>query len=93
MSNEDDFVNNNLRISCADLVALVTEYLEDALDQTDLDRFEQHTSGCEPCQVYVDQIRRTIHIANTARDDTVALRPDNFDTLITEFEQLGQDRG
>lgn len=91
MSNNDDFVANELRITCSDAVALVTDYLEDALAESDLERFEQHTAECEACRVYVNQIRRTIRIAATTRDESVEIRPANFDSLMAEFEQLRRD--
>lgn len=91
MTPNDDFVSNQLRITCSDAVALVTDYLEDALAESDLDRFEQHTSECEACRVYVDQIRRTIRIAVTTRDQSVEIRPANFDALMAEFGQLRPD--
>jgi anti-sigma factor RsiW len=91
MTTNDDFLANELRITCSDAVALVTDYLEDALAAADLDRFEQHTARCEACRVYVDQIRRTIRIALTARDESVEVRPANFDALLAEFRQLGSD--
>ncbi len=91
MTTGGDFISNELRITCSDAVALVTDYLEDALDESDLDRFEQHTRGCQPCRVYVDQIRRTIRIAATTRDESVEVRPANFDALLAEFDRLGRD--
>lgn len=91
MRTNDDFITNELRITCSDAVALVTDYLEDALAELDLDRFEQHTSACEACRVYVDQIRRTIRIAATARDASVEIHPANFDALMAGFCQLGSD--
>ncbi|QUR67875.1 zf-HC2 domain-containing protein [Mycobacterium spongiae] len=90
-TNDDAFMANELRITCSDAVALVTDYLEDALTESDLDRFEQHTGGCEACRVYVDQIRRTIRIAATSRDESVEIRPANFDALMAEFRQLGPE--
>lgn len=88
---EDDFVSNELRITCSDAVALVTEYLEDALEEADLHRFEQHLGGCQACRVYVDQIRRTVWIAAAARDESVEVRPANLDALMAEFERLKRD--
>ncbi|EPQ77049.1 anti-sigma factor family protein [Mycobacterium marinum] len=91
MTTDGDFISNELRITCSDAVALVTDYLEDALDESDLGRFEQHTRGCQACRVYVDQIRRTIRIAATTRDESVEVRPANFDALLAEFDRLGRD--
>lgn len=82
---DDEFISNELRLACTDVIELVTTYLDDALSETDLRRFERHTSGCEACRVYIDQIRRTITITAAARDDAVQVRPANFDALVAEL--------
>jgi anti-sigma factor RsiW len=47
-------------LTCRELVELVTDYLEDALSPSDLERFEQHIGGCDGCTAYVEQMRLTI---------------------------------
>lgn len=47
-------------ISCQQVVELVTAYLERALDAPTTRRVDAHLARCEPCQVYVDQIRATV---------------------------------
>ncbi|WP_282777903.1 MULTISPECIES: anti-sigma factor [unclassified Nocardia] len=89
--NDNGFIDNELRITCSDAVELVTEFLDDALDESDLRRFEQHTAICEACRVYVDQIRRTIRIVSATRDDAVELRPAGFDELLAEFQRRNPD--
>ncbi|PYS35628.1 MAG: anti-sigma factor [Acidobacteria bacterium] len=42
------------------LAAMITDYLEERLSQTDRIRFEQHLSVCPGCVAYVDQMRVTI---------------------------------
>ena len=46
-------------MTCADVVELVTDYLDDALAPDDAARFDAHLAGCDGCAVYVDQIRTT----------------------------------
>lgn len=46
-------------LDCQQVVELVTEFLEGALDAETADRVEQHLSECEGCDAYVHQIRRT----------------------------------
>ncbi|MEM6110293.1 zf-HC2 domain-containing protein [Mycobacterium sp. 050272] len=82
---DDEFITNELRLACSDVIELVTAYLDDALSETDLRRFEQHRGGCEACRVYIDQIRHTIKIAAAARDDAVQVRPANFEALVAEL--------
>lgn len=38
----DEFITNELQLACSDVIELVTTYLDDALSNTDLRRFEQH---------------------------------------------------
>lgn len=49
--------NDSLR--CQQVVELVTDYLEDALDAPTRLRFEQHLAGCAECTRYLDQARLT----------------------------------
>nr|WP_225443096.1 zf-HC2 domain-containing protein [Lolliginicoccus lacisalsi] len=76
-----------MRISCADAIELVTGYLDSSLDDADLQAFEEHTSRCEACQVYIDQVRRTIRITAAGRDTSVEVRPRDFPTLLELFAQ------
>ena len=45
-------------LDCDDLVELVTEYLDGALDAETERRFVDHLAGCDPCSRYLDQIRQ-----------------------------------
>lgn len=47
-------------LSCSELVELVTEYLEGTLSARDRVRFEEHLQRCEPCRIYLEQMRQTI---------------------------------
>ena len=47
-------------LTCKEVVELVTDYLEGALPVEMRQRFDQHLTGCDPCIVYVDQMRQTI---------------------------------
>ncbi|MGH3003842.1 MAG: zf-HC2 domain-containing protein [Gaiellaceae bacterium] len=70
-------------ISCQELVELVTDYLEGALDDADLRRFEEHLAVCENCEHYLDQLRATIRIAGTVTLDD--LSADAESTLLAAF--------
>lgn len=94
MSEDWGFVDNELRITCADAVELVTDFLDDELSRGDLANFEAHLSLCEGCRVYLDQLRRTITITAASRDRTVELTPANFDQLLDRFARPpGRDDG
>jgi anti-sigma factor RsiW len=49
-------------LSCQELVELVTDYLEGALEPVERSRFEQHLDECGSCRVYLEQIRETIRL-------------------------------
>lgn len=52
-------------LSCQELVELVTDYLEGALDERDLRAFEGHLAGCDGCTEYLEQMRTTIRLVGT----------------------------
>jgi anti-sigma factor RsiW len=46
-------------LSCAEVVELVTDYLEDALAPDTAGRVAAHLADCVGCSVYLDQLRAT----------------------------------
>lgn len=47
------------RLTCADVVELVTDYLDGALPPRVADRVSAHLAHCDACTTYVEQIRQT----------------------------------
>ena len=47
-------------MKCEELLKMLNEYVDGTVDPTVCEEFEQHMSGCNPCQVVVDNIRKTI---------------------------------
>ncbi len=91
MTDDNDFLRNDLRITCADAVELVTHYLDDALSTADLADFETHLGLCEGCQVFVDQVRKTVTLVSETADTSVEVLPANFDDLLVALgEQTDQ---
>lgn len=87
MINDRDFITNELRISCADAVELVTHYLDNALSPSDLTEFETHLHQCEGCQVFLDQIRTTITLTSQSLQTTIALEPAAMNQLLTALDE------
>jgi len=56
-------------LTCAELVELVTDYLEDGLDARDRERFEEHLMFCDGCDNYLEQIRRTVAVSGRLREE------------------------
>lgn len=47
-------------MKCEELLKLLNEYVDGTVDPAICEEFEQHMAGCNPCQVVVDNIRKTI---------------------------------
>jgi predicted anti-sigma-YlaC factor YlaD len=55
-------------LTCAELVELVTDYLDASLTIRDTERFEEHIAFCDGCSTYFDQMRATIAAAGRLRE-------------------------
>ena len=47
-------------MKCAELLAVLNEYVDGTVDPGLCAEFEKHMAGCNPCRVVVDNIRQTI---------------------------------
>ena len=70
-------------LTCQELVELVTDYLEGALPEAEVERFESHLAICPGCSTYVEQFRETIRLTGRLRGDD--LEPAARDTLLEQF--------
>ena len=60
-------------LSCQELVELVTDYLDGALEERDTRAFEAHLAGCDGCTEYVEQLRTTIRVVGVIRPDDLTV--------------------
>ena len=82
MATDAEFIRSQLRITCADALELMTEFLDRVLSATDQERFRAHLNGCEACAVYLDQLRLSVDI-------TTALHgQDDYQVDQSTMEQL-----
>jgi anti-sigma factor RsiW len=47
-------------LPCIEVVELVSDYLDDKLDDTTRRRVDEHLQLCPACRVYVEQVRETV---------------------------------
>jgi anti-sigma factor RsiW len=84
----------NRDLVCRQAVALVTDYLDDALPRRQRRRFEAHLRNCPNCSQYLIQIRLTIdtvgHVEAEELDPAVK---DELIDLYRRFHQDGSDPG
>jgi anti-sigma factor RsiW len=50
-------------LTCAEVVELVTDYLEGRLPDGQRRRFDEHLTACDGCNAYVEQMRKTIAVS------------------------------
>jgi len=54
-------------MKCEELLAMLNDYVDGGVDPGVCDSFEKHLAGCNPCQVVVDNIRKTITLYKDGR--------------------------
>ncbi len=77
-------------LTCQQLVELVTDYLENALNEEERRRFLAHLDGCRGCQIHLDQTRTTVRTLSAAPDDAVA--PGAEDRLVNLYRRWLLDK-
>ncbi|GIH79873.1 hypothetical protein Plo01_63020 [Planobispora longispora] len=82
--NRDKAVNAVKRFRCAEVVELVTAYLEDALDEPARLGMEQHLACCRECDRRLDQFRAVIGVLGALPSED-GLRGDVRDRLMSAF--------
>ena len=65
------------KLTCRELVELVTEYLEGTLPPVERACFEAHLATCTGCRNYVAQIRYTIQITGTLTEEALPVQSHN----------------
>jgi anti-sigma factor RsiW len=73
-------------LSCQDFVELVTDYLEDALDQDTVRRFEEHLALCPGCDTYLSQMKETA--SRLGEVPVESLSAETQDTLLSAFRDF-----
>ena len=69
--------------SCAEVVQLVTDYVEGALSVDERRRFEEHIVICDGCGAHLDQMRTTIAVVGRVSEQQ--LSTEAVDELIAAF--------
>ena len=72
------------KLTCRELVELVTEYLDGGLSRRDRARFQAHIADCGNCRRYLQQFRETIRLTGTLRESDLSIEA--AATLLAQFE-------
>lgn len=49
-------------MKCQDLLLALNDYVDGKLDPAVCEDFEKHLEGCNPCEVVIDNVRKTIQL-------------------------------
>ena len=72
-------------MKCDELLRMLNEYVDGTVDPAICHEFEAHMAGCNPCQVVVDNIRKTITLYKSGQE--VALPATFRDRLHSALRQ------
>ena len=78
-------------LTCAQILELVTEYLEGALPAAERAAFERHLRGCARCGLYLDQMRETIRLTGALPEES--LSPELCEELVAAFRGRHETAG
>jgi anti-sigma factor RsiW len=73
------------RLRCEELVELVTDYMDDALDAAKRRAVEEHLDVCSGCVHHVGQMRVTIEAVHGLREES--LPPPTREELLELFRE------
>ena len=74
-------------LTCAEIVELITDYLEGGLPAAARERFEEHIAYCVSCLGYLHQMRQTIAVVGRLREED--LSPELQQGLLQAFRDWG----
>jgi anti-sigma factor RsiW len=77
-------------LTCQEVVELVTEYLDGAMDPRRRARFEAHLTACDGCSAYLEQFRTTITLVS--RLDANEVPEPVMADLLSAFRDWSEDR-
>lgn len=77
------------RISCRELVEIVTDYLEGGLPPERRVAFEEHLMICPGCERYLAQMRETIRVSGSLTEESISA--DARDVLLFAFRDWSSE--
>jgi anti-sigma factor RsiW len=78
------------RLTCQQVVELVTEYLDGVMEPARRARFEAHLDGCDGCTAYLEQFRTTVAVAGRLEASDVPAPV--MSELLAAFRAWADDR-
>jgi anti-sigma factor RsiW len=80
--------DRDMALDCDELVELVTEFLDGALDAVTQRAVTEHLALCDGCTTYLEQFRATVDVLGHLPAEHVAeLSEPSRDALLTAFRR------
>ena len=58
-------------LTCEEVVALLTDYLEEALADEERRRVEEHLATCDGCTAYLETLRETMRLTGMLTEEQI----------------------
>ena len=71
------------KLTCREVVELVTDYLEEALSPAKQAQFEEHVADCPGCTTYIAHVQQTIAMLRSLSDEPMF--PQTKEELLQVF--------
>lgn len=73
------------KLTCREVVELVTDYIEESLAPGKQAQFEAHVADCPGCTIYIAQVQQTIGMLRKLSDEPVF--PETREELLQIFRE------
>jgi anti-sigma factor RsiW len=73
-------------LTCRELVDVLTDYLENALDPAQRAEIERHLVICRGCANYVEQMRSTLDLLGRIADDPAPVQDERLLAMFREWQ-------
>lgn len=54
------------QLSCREILERLSDYIDEELDPSICDEIEKHMDGCSPCIAFLNTLKKTVKLYNTA---------------------------
>jgi len=78
-------------MKCEEMLRFLNEYVDGTLDPSMCKEFAEHMKGCNPCEIVVDNIRKTITLYKNGQPCEMPMKFHNrlHAALRTRWSELG----
>ena len=82
------------QLNCREMFERLSEYMDGELDARLLECFDEHLQDCEPCQAFIDTLRKTVELCRESGSDAPGeslFSPGEIAAFKEAYEQAALD--